>query len=122
MGTQALENDLLQVLVVCMGARPEVLTRHLLLLAHSRQVKICAVPGLSEHIGRFTGLKSSAVLGVRRAAAGDTAAEPAPAVEALSKFLLVSRRCRCCRGALQGAGACLQQHSLLILAHAHTHT
>ncbi|XP_077576410.1 ribonuclease P protein subunit p38 [Stigmatopora nigra] len=64
--TKGLEKNILQLVLVCMSAKPNHMTDHLIGLSVSRGVPACQVAGLSELMTEPLGLKSVLALGFRR--------------------------------------------------------
>lgn len=69
--TKAMERDQVDLILICKSG-PELLTRHMLLLAHSKSIKICACNSFSKTLGGFIGAPSAAAVGIRKVAKRDS--------------------------------------------------
>eukprot|EP00040_Diaphanoeca_grandis_P044866 m.13919 g.13919 ORF g.13919 m.13919 type:complete len:286 (-) comp9923_c0_seq1:58-915(-) len=68
--TKAMERDEILLMFVCKSGA-ELLTRHMLFLAHNKSVKICAFANLTNTLGKFIGAPSATAIGIRRKANTD---------------------------------------------------
>ncbi|XP_056375077.1 LOW QUALITY PROTEIN: ribonuclease P protein subunit p38 [Hyla sarda] len=64
--TRALERNDLSLVIVCKSAKPDIITKHIIELSHSRDVPACQLPRLSENVAPALGLTSVLALGFRR--------------------------------------------------------
>ena len=63
--TRCLEQDRLDVLLVCRSCPLPALSRHLLPLAATRSCSAGAVPGLSDHVAPLIGVQRAIALGIK---------------------------------------------------------